>query len=318
MNLASSDLFPPIPADTDNAARFVFTSGNFYLAIGNHINQLFFGLFLGNPFGWAQNPEQTLGMLYMITIFQYVETLPDWEAAEALRRRVDWKYALHLPLDFRGMNASAFCEFRKWLLVDQENQKNLQALLVRLSEITMLPRKRALSLQTGMIIRSVCLQNRLAIAWRAISDVLGVLAIKNPEWLLTVTLPNWYVRYGQNGQALNSAAKKVEQEDLAQEIGLDGVYLLKAITDANLPLLEDLPEVAVLKHVWHDQFRIMGEKILWRKESCSGCASTTQPKASVAAADQNQIGGQIELIPTRLPEKSDDHRTDYSYEGDVS
>ena len=234
----------------------------------------------GNPFGWNQNPERTLAMLYLITIFQYVETIPDWEAAEALRMRVDWKYALHLPLDYFGLDISSFCTFRRWLLADQDHQHNLQILLERLAQITMLPRKRPISLQTNTIIKTVCLQSRLAVAWRAFSNVLSILAIEYPEWLRKGTLPNWYVRYGQNGQVLYSAEKSIEQEDLAELIGRDGVYLLTAIADANSPMPENLQEITALKQVWRDQFQVIGGKIVWRKESCSGCASTSRSLVS--------------------------------------
>src|SRR4030042_6671078 len=40
--------------------------------------------------------------LALVTAFQFLEDLPDRAAANAVRLRLDWKYALHLPLDYAG------------------------------------------------------------------------------------------------------------------------------------------------------------------------------------------------------------------------
>ncbi len=273
MRPASSELFPPIPPDTANAARFVFSRSNFYFAIGNHANHLFSGLILNYPFRGAHHPDRTMAMLYLITIFQFVDTLSDSQAADALQYRVDWKYALHLPLSYRGLDGSILCKFRQWLLVNRDSQSNLQRVLARLAEITMVARKRALCLQTNTLVQSVCLQNRVEMVWLAVSEVLGALAIKNPEWLYKVTLPHWYERYGQQRTTSYLAAESLEQEALAQAIGLDGAYLLKMIADAEMPELENLPGVSALKRVWREQYLQSDENISWRNTACAGCTS---------------------------------------------
>ncbi len=47
---------------------------------------------------------------------QYMENLTDRQAAEAVRARLDWKYALGLRLDDAGFDHSVLSEFRQWLL----------------------------------------------------------------------------------------------------------------------------------------------------------------------------------------------------------
>ena len=37
--------------------------------------------------------QDSAGRLALITIFQFAEALPDRAAADAVRRRIDWKYA---------------------------------------------------------------------------------------------------------------------------------------------------------------------------------------------------------------------------------
>ena len=48
-------------------------------------------------------------VLSLVTIFQFLENLPDREAAKQVRLRIDWKYALHLPLTWLGFHYSDPC-----------------------------------------------------------------------------------------------------------------------------------------------------------------------------------------------------------------
>ncbi len=49
-------------------------------------------------------------------VLQYVEGLTDQQAAEAVRGRIDWKYALGLELSDPGFDASVLSEFRERLV----------------------------------------------------------------------------------------------------------------------------------------------------------------------------------------------------------
>ena len=48
-----------------------------------------------------------------------MEKLPDRQAAEAVRIRLDWKYALHLPLTYTGFDYRVLSEFRDRLLAHE-------------------------------------------------------------------------------------------------------------------------------------------------------------------------------------------------------
>lgn len=268
----NATFFPHIPSDTIKAARAVFGRSNFYVAVGNQANELFSGLTLDDPLGWVQKPARTLAMLYLITIFQYVETLPDDLAAEAMRKRLDWKYALHLSLNYPGFEAALFCKFRQWLLVDLSSQQNLQVLLSRLSTLRSLPDKEHLLLESARIIKSVCLLSRLEIVWLAISHTLEALATRQPEWLRSISLPFWYERYGHRREVINLAAESPEQEAIAQAIGSDGYYLLKVIAESGAQELAGLSEISRLKQVWRVHYDWVEGGVSWKKEACSTCS----------------------------------------------
>ena len=49
--------------------------------------------------------------LALVTVMQFSEGLSDRQAAEAVRARIDWKYALGLQLTDPGFNFSVLSEF---------------------------------------------------------------------------------------------------------------------------------------------------------------------------------------------------------------
>lgn len=268
MNL---DLFPPIPASTANAAEFVFGGSNFYLATGNQVNRVFAGLSLGDYSSELQETALWLAMLYIITVFQYIESLPDSLAAEALRTRVDWKYALHLPLSYQGLAVTSFCQFRKWLVAEQKRMEVHQMLLLRFSEILVVTRGRRLSLNAKTAVETVCLLSRLEIVRSTFSQVLRLLAGRQPEWLSRISLPHWYDRYGGLHRPSISSMGNDDRVELVQAIGEDGFYLLNAMSSASLPEVDTFPEVAALDQVWREQYWQVGVSVLWRKDACVGC-----------------------------------------------
>ena len=272
----TAKLFPPIPTDTTKVVRAIFGSSNFYVAIGDQANQLFNGLTLSDSKKSSQNPARVQAELFLITIFQYLETLPDSQAADAVRERRDWKYALHLPLNTTGFHPSAFCEFRKCLLVDQPDLQTLQTLLARLADVRPATNGEHISLEAGHIVIRVCLFSRLADTWDAIVQALEILAARHPGWLRLHALPHWYERYGYKHQPINFAGDRQELETLTRAIGADGLYLLKAISESEDQGLKGLPEVLSLKQVWREQYHFVEGKAVWREGLCAGCAVSTQ------------------------------------------
>jgi len=260
----------------------VFGRRNFYLAAGDQLNSLFSGLIQERTNGWNFRPSRTQGMLYLITMFQFLETLPDRLAADALHLRVDWKYALHLPLDYPALEGMRFCEFRRWLLADPMGMQGLEILLERLADPLLAAGKLRVNPPAGEVVKSVCLVSRLAMVWDSIREVLGLLATRQPEWLRRVNLPHWYDRYGRDWNTIDLTVRGPEQEALAQSIGADGDHLLRAIyIDADLHL-SALPEIQAMKQTWGEQYRWLEGKITWRKEACAYCS----PPVPINSLDQ--------------------------------
>ena len=126
--------FPPVPTETADAAKSIFNLENVYLSIGDQLEGLTSDLELSDLDSTGGMRANTLCTFAMVTIFQYAEKMPDRQAAEALRRRTDWKYALHLSLVHPGLEPTSLCEFRQQLLTSSAGQEVLGELLARLGQ----------------------------------------------------------------------------------------------------------------------------------------------------------------------------------------
>ena len=83
---------PPIPDATAAAVRAAFPKGNLYVALRAEFgtlyhDQLFADLYPPEGRPVAVSPWR----LALVVVMQYLEGLPDRQAADAVRRCMDWK-----------------------------------------------------------------------------------------------------------------------------------------------------------------------------------------------------------------------------------
>ena len=106
----------PIPEETARVAHAAFPKGNRYMTMRDvlgviYTNDLFADLY--PPVGQHAQPP---GRLALVTLMQFSENLTDRQAADAVRGRIDWKYALSLDLTDAGFDYSVLSEFRTRLI----------------------------------------------------------------------------------------------------------------------------------------------------------------------------------------------------------
>src|SRR3954470_5553457 len=110
-------LQPPLPVTIRDRLGELFPDGQFAVGFGRR----------GRP-GWSP------GRLALVTVLQMVENLTDRQAADAVRDKISWKYALGLGLDDGGFDASVLSEFRARVVEHGLEQRVLDLLLQRLVE----------------------------------------------------------------------------------------------------------------------------------------------------------------------------------------
>jgi hypothetical protein len=269
--------FPPIPEDTARAVEILFGKGNVYIRLGEHINEILSQLCPEISETPGKSSAETNIWYAMIVAFQFAEEFTDRQMLEALRNRVDMKYALHLPVNYPGLDPKVLCEYRKQVSTDPTSRQIFQNLLNGLAEFGLLKANREQSLLAHRVIDEVCTSNRLDMVVEAMHQALESLTATDAEWLRHAARPHWYVRYNRRttGHLWPNDDGKWEAGVLA--IGADICYLLAEIDKSQLPALTSLREVQLLRQVWEEQFNeyINGEslakKMHWRPIRCASC-----------------------------------------------
>jgi transposase len=119
-----------IPDETARVARAAFPKGNPSMRVRDTLGPLFTNPDFADLFPTHDAPAQAHAQLALITVMQFAEGLADRQAADAVRARIDWKYALALELTDPGFDASVLCEFRARLLAGGAEQRLFEHMLL--------------------------------------------------------------------------------------------------------------------------------------------------------------------------------------------
>src|SRR3954454_7399446 len=105
-----------VPSETARVARAAFPGGTVIMRLRDEFAPLyedadFRALYPAR--GQAGLPPWRLAL---VTVFQFLEHLNDRQAADEVRGRIDWKYALGLELTDPGFHFSVLADFRARLV----------------------------------------------------------------------------------------------------------------------------------------------------------------------------------------------------------
>jgi transposase len=84
------ELIPEVPELTEEVARAAFPNGNPYLTLRDNLGTIFEDEDFLELFPELGQPALSPWRLALVTIMQFRENLTDWQAAEAVRSRIDW------------------------------------------------------------------------------------------------------------------------------------------------------------------------------------------------------------------------------------
>src|SRR3954452_2934511 len=219
----------PIPAETERVARAAFPKGNLGLHLVDVLGPLYQDQQFTALFHQRGQPGLSPARLALVLILQFVEGLADRPAAEAVRSRIDWKYALGLELTHPGFDFSVLSEFRSRLVAGQAEQLLFETLLTRLQEIGVLKKRGRQRTDSTHVLAAVRVLNRLERVGETLRAALNALAVVAPEWLQAWAPAGGDARYGERVE--NYHLPKPDQARLALSavIGADGQRLLAAL-----------------------------------------------------------------------------------------
>lgn len=254
-----------IPEETARVARAAYPHGNMYMQMRDALGPIYQDQSFEHLFPHNGHPAEAPWRLALITIMQFAEELPDRQAADAVRGRIDWKYALALDLTDPGFDASILCTFRKRLVEGEAEYLLLDAMLTLFKERGWLKGRGRQRTDSTHVLAKIRALNRLVCVGETLRAALNSLAITVPEWLLEHSDPEWIHRYAHRVEGTQFPTGQAEQQAAAEVIGEDGACLLSAIFDPETPdWLRQIPAVEMLRRVWVQNYLQEEETIHWR------------------------------------------------------
>jgi transposase len=257
----------PVPEETARVARAAFPSSNIFIMLRDELGTLAVDEDFASLFPTHGQPAEAPWRLALVTIFQFIEKLSDRAAADAVRSRIDWKYALSLELTDSGFDSSVLCEFRARLLEGNAENLLFDKLLDVCRERQWLKRRGRQRTDSTHVIAAVHAYNRLQCAIETLRHALNCLAVVAPEWLRAHARPEWSERYAPRAFDHYIPPDKAERQAHAELVGADGDLLLSAITASDAPLwLREVPAVETLRRVWMQQYYMQSGLVHWRTD----------------------------------------------------
>ena len=118
-----------IPPQTVEVAKAALGKDNIIIKLRDELGTLSQDSDFAEVFSSEGQPGICPWRLAMVCVLQYLDNLSDRRAAEAVRTRIDWKYALSLELTDPGFDFSVLSEFRSRLIGGGLETKLLEQLL---------------------------------------------------------------------------------------------------------------------------------------------------------------------------------------------
>ncbi len=254
-----------IPAETARIAKAAFRKGTTVMRLRDAFGTLFSDEDFAGLFPAKGQPALTPWRLALVTIFQFLENLTDRQAANAVRGRVDWKYALGLKLEDPGFDFSVLSEFRDRLVAGGSEQLVEQKLLEHCKASGLIKERGKQRTDSTFVVANVRVMNRAELVGETLRAALNELAGTEPDWLRAFVPSAWFERYSHRVEEYRLPKPKAARDVYLLTVGEDGFALLDALDATGSEELAGLDKVQTLRVVWDRHYEREGKRVRWRE-----------------------------------------------------
>jgi transposase len=257
-----------IPEDTAALGQQLLPEDNVYRLAGDEVNEVlriedFWDMYSASGRG-AVHPF----ILALVTLFQFLENIPDRVAAEWAVLRIDWKYALHVSLGYLGFHHSTLSNFRKRLVAHGGERVVFERVLKWVQGHGFLKKHGKQRTDSTHIIGCVARLSRLELVWETIRVALRALQKTCSAWYVQCIPAVFDEIYRERQSSWRLSAEEVEAE--MKKAGTDGYWLLDLVSERGPSTARALPEVAVLETVLSQQYERQEGQVCARKPPIQG------------------------------------------------
>lgn len=218
-----------MPEETARGAHTAFPKGNAYIRMYDALGPISTNPEFAALVPQTGQPAAAAARLALVTIRQFAEGLSDRHAADAVRRRIDWTYALALDLTDPGFDASVLSEFRRRLIAGSAEQLLFETMLSCFREQGLVKARGGQRTDSTHVVAAIQVLNRLECVGETVRHALNTLAAVVPDWLRTWVPSGWFDRYHRRFEEYRLPPGKAERSALAEQIGSDGQSLRRAV-----------------------------------------------------------------------------------------
>jgi len=225
-----AQILESIPEETARVALAAFPNGkNPIMILRDHLPKLFSDHDFTELYSGVGQPAYSPYRLMLVSVFQFMENLSDRQAANAVRARIDWKYALSLSLTDPGFDASILSEFRTRIVENQIQDFALNRILEFCKHQGLIKTNSKQRTDSTHILARIRHLNRLTLLGETVRATLNDLAETHPKWLLEIMKPEWEYRYVHRFEDLRWSKSENQLSVTVDQIGKDGQFILDAI-----------------------------------------------------------------------------------------
>jgi transposase len=250
------DPLPPIPDVTAAAVRAAVPKGNLYVDLRAEFGTLSTAQLFADLSPPEGRPvEVAPGRLALVVVMQYLEGLTDRQAADAVRRCMDWKYVRSLDLHDPGFDCTRLHAFRQRFVAHEAGQRFLDAFLATCKARGWIKARGTQRTDSTHGLAAIRTLHRVAGVLEAMHYALNQLSAADPAWVQQHVPLDWYTRYGLRADQMRLPKDASQREALARQIGADGYQLLDRVwATENTPYFRPLPALEALRQIWVQQY----------------------------------------------------------------
>jgi len=242
-----------VPEDTGKLGRQLLGSSNIYRQIGDRFKEIFpeeevFASMYKRGGRGAISPL----LMSIVTVFQMMERVADRTAAELVVSRIDWKYALHLPLTYAGFHFTDLLAYRQRLLEHGQERLVFDQLLQKMQTQGLIKTRGKVRTDATHILAVVERLSQFELVAEGLRVALEATKREAEAWVEQALPTTFCEVYSARQSEYGMSETKVKQR-LAQ-VGRDAFWFVAQVDQSGPEVVRQLDEVEVLRTILSQQF----------------------------------------------------------------